>query len=531
MQNRKTVKTTIIVRNNELKALITILCILITTSIGAQNPPVDVVDLESEDSIINFRDNTRRLLQDIEYKAEAVGTFSFNSRHTPLWLNSNKYGLGGVKESNGHIRAGVFRNYGNDSTRKWKIGYGADLAVAYNYTGDFIVQQLYTDFGYKKLFLSVGAKERHANLKNDELSSGSQTFGINARPIPEVRIELPEYISISNKCKWFALRGHIGYGITTDGNWQKSFSSKGNRYTKKVLYHSKSGFVRIGNEKLFPVVFEGGVEMAATFGGRYYDGNGNSVNMYNGLKDFYDVFFVKGYDYGETIYKNAKGNTVGSWLFSLKYKGENWAARLYYDHFFEDHSAMFWQYGWKDGMYGAEFTLPYNRFISSLVYEYIYTKYQSGPIYHDQTQSIKDQISATDNYYNHELYSGWQHWGQAIGNPLYISPIYNSNGMLTFWGNRFSAHHIGLCGNPINSLHYKMLFTYSQQLGTYKNPYEDKKYQRSFLCELTYSPRNIGKLKTNGWSAMAAFALDRGSATGNNTGFQITIRKSGVFSF
>ncbi len=160
----------------------------------------------------------------------------------------------------------------------------------------------------------------------------------------------------------------------------------------------------------------------------------------------------------------------------------------------------------------------------------MYTKYKSGPIYHDHTAAIPDQISAADNYYNHGIYNGWQHWGQAIGNPLYISPIYNNDGNVKFKSNRFSAHHIGICGDPTDDLRYRLLFTYSQHLGTYAEPLDDKKYQRSFLCELTYSPSRIGRWNAKGWSATAAFGIDRSSLTGNNQGIQFTIRKTGLFS-
>lgn len=78
---------------------------------------------------------------------------------------------------------------------------------------------------------------------------------------------------------------------------------------------------------------------------------------------------------------------------------------------------MFLQYGWLDGMVGIEATLPKNRFVDHIVYEFVKTTYQSGPIYHDHTPEIKDQISGQDNYYNHNMYAGWQHWGQALGNP------------------------------------------------------------------------------------------------------------------
>ena len=102
-------------------------------------------------------------LADIEYKLEASGNSSFDSKHTPFWLHSNRYGLGGITPRNGHVRAGISRSYKNDSNRNWKVGYGLGLVVAHNYTSEVFIQQLYADIAYKNGLLSIGAKESWAN--------------------------------------------------------------------------------------------------------------------------------------------------------------------------------------------------------------------------------------------------------------------------------------------------------------------------------------------------------------------------------
>ena len=118
----------------------------------------------------------------------------------------------------------------------------------------------------------------------------------------------------------------------------------------------------------------------------------------------------------------------------------------------------------------------------------------------------------------------------AMGNPLFLSPLYNKDKKLAFESNRFVAHHVGISGNPMQSLHYRMLFTFSKQFGTYLQPLEDIKYQRSFIAELNYSPERMFRRNMRGWSVGAAFAFDRGSYIGKNTGFQITLRRNGFFS-
>ena len=117
---------------------------------------------------------------------------SFGNGKNPLWLNANKYGLSSIKSNNGYLRLALDGHYKIGQSKTWELEYGADLATAYNFTSSFIIQQLYTGIKYRKTGIWIGSKERAAHLKNAELSSGSQTFGTNARPIPDIRIETPD---------------------------------------------------------------------------------------------------------------------------------------------------------------------------------------------------------------------------------------------------------------------------------------------------------------------------------------------------
>ena len=119
----------------------------------------------------NAQSVLKRLTDSIEYRADWTYNISDASERTPFWLSSNRYGLGGVRHSNGHMRWGVFKDEKKDSNATWRMGYGADFVLAHNYTSDFFVQQLYMDLGYKNIIISAGAKERPANLKNNELST------------------------------------------------------------------------------------------------------------------------------------------------------------------------------------------------------------------------------------------------------------------------------------------------------------------------------------------------------------------------
>lgn len=483
------------------------------------------------------------------YNVEMQSTFS--DGRTPMWMNANRYGLSSLETGNGYFRAGVFRPLRTDSARRWGVGYGVDLAVPYNFTSNFVVQQAFAEGRWLHGSLTVGSKQYPMELKNNRLSSGSQTLGINARPVPQVRLALPDYWTLPFGNGWIHLKGHIAYGRMTDDSWQHDFTGKRSKYADDVLYHSKAGYLKIGNEDKFcPFSLELGLEMASTFGGTSYipDGQGGmtAVKGDTGLGAYWKAFIPGGADAGETTYRNAEGNQVGSWLVRMNWDTEMWRMSIYADKYFEDHSAMFqldydgygegdeWQvkkkhryllYDFKDIMLGAEFRMKYDRWVNSVVFEYIYSKYQSGPIYHDHTSTIPDHIGGKDNFYNHGIYTGWQHWGQVMGNPLYRSPIYNSDGTISVRNNRFMAFHLGVDGRPLERLTYRLLATWQEGLGTYDDPYDKKHHNVSFLVEGEYA---FGGRLLKGWSVRGGYAMDFGGILGNNFGFQLTVAKAGL---
>ena len=484
----------------------------------------------------------------VHYNVETQASFS--NGKTPLWLNANKYGLSSLEKQNGYVRASVIRPLQTDSARRWGIGYGVDVAAAYHYTSKPVVQQAFVEARWLHGVLSVGAKQYPMELKNNALSSGAQTLGINARPVPQVRIALPEYWTLPFANHWLHLKGHIAYGRLTDNNWQHEFTNKEHKYADNTLYHSKAGYLMIGNpDGFYPLSVELGLETATLFGGSSYDFVDGKMQLFakggTGFGAFARAFIGGGSEQPEkgTVYQNNEGDMLGSWLMRVNYDTETWRLSAYADKFFEDHSSMFqldydgygtgdeWNvkkdrrfllYDLKDWMLGVELNLKNGRWLRDVVLEYVYTKYQSGPIYHDHTISISDHVSGQDNYYNHYIYSGWQHWGQVMGNPLYLSPIYNENGCIEIMNNRFVAWHLGFDGTPIDNLDYRVLATYQTGYGTYSMPYLAPRYNFSMMIELGYH-------FNHNWNVKGAFALDRGKILGNNYGGQITISKSGIF--
>lgn len=496
-------------------------------------------------------------LDSLSYKVELQASFSNDK--TPLWLNANKYGLSSLDKNNGYVMLGVERPLSVDDEHKLGLGYGVDVAVPYNYTSDVVVQQAYVEGRWLHGTLTIGAKEQPMMMKNRWLSTGSQTLGINARPIPEVRLALPEYWTIPLTRGWLHLKGHISFGQLTDGNWQEDFARPHNqKYVHKTLYNSKAGYLMIGNpEKFIPWSFETGLEMVTYFGGKMYrpqsDGTWKVRQGGTHLDDYWKTFWGFGHEDGETVWKALQGDVLGSWVARINYDGDWNSFHIYADKFFEDHSQMFqleydgygegdeWLvkkdhryllYDFKDIMLGFEYNYKPDAWLNDFVFEYLYTKYQSGPIYHDHTKTIPDHLGGNDRYYNHGMYAGHQHWGQVMGNPLYRSPIYNEDGELAVKDNRFIAFHLGLGGHPNEYLKYRILATYQEGWGSYSDPYIKKRHNVSLLGEASYSLHSYKHHFWNGVDVKAGIGADFGSILeGNNYGFQFTVSKRGLINF
>lgn len=459
------------------------------------------------------------------YMAELNGSVA-GGDHTPFWLVNGRYGLSSLKKNNGYLRAGAFRHA--DKQSRWDWDFGVDLVGAAHYTSEFVVQQLYAGVRYRCLDLYIGSKENPTMFLDPQLSSGDMVQSINARPVPQVRLGVERYTYIPFTKHKLAFRAYFAMGMFTDQDWQYTFTKGEHTRNKRVLYHSKGLFLRWGDTQKFPLTVEGGLEMAAQWGGEIIYSNGKIVKPGHSFKNFLKAIFPASSSStdeslaGDVI--NIEGNHVGQWNLAVAWtpKDQDWGARLYYQHFFDDHSMMFFDYLWRDMLLGVELQLPKNPFVKKFVYEYLITKDQSGPVIWDKTPEIPEQISSGDNYYNNFLYNAWQHWGMAIGNPLLTSPIYNTDGVITFYNNRVKAHHFGFTGEPLRDLDYRVLFSYNRSWGTYNFPTPNVTHQYSGLIELNYHPERL-----KGWGARLSVAADWGNLTGHSSGAMLSIIKKG----
>lgn len=461
------------------------------------------------------------------YKVETLLAVADGNK-APLWLTANKNGLLSQEAKQGYIRTGIHLH--KTLKKDWDLNTALEVASGKNLTSSFFIHQAYASLNWKTLEFSIGAKERQGFPLDKDLriSSGMMVEGNNARPIPQIRASIKDFTSIPYTKKWISFKGHLAYGWCTDGNWQEKFAGIEQYFLKNVLYHSKSLALRIGDRKNAPITLEFGLLDIAQFGGEKYlkktDNKKELVQKFpTGFNSYWKALFPK----QESTLMNVEGNHSGSWTANIIYYGKDWSLRTYLEHYFEDHSQMFMEYGlWKDGQIGIELTLPQNLWINKVVWEGLNTTDQTGPILYDGIAgSFPDiQISGGDNYFNNGQYMAWQHWGMGMTNPLIPGPMYNTDGKILYQSSRVKASHIGIYGVSGKKWSYRCLASYAKHWGTYPLPFDRIKKQFSGMIEITYTP-----ISHKEWSITLAIATDRGNFLGNSNGGMITLKKVGIW--
>lgn len=472
--------------------------------------------------------------------------------YAPFWFTSNRQGLSTTEPSGLMMRLGL--NGSMHLPNQFHFSYGMDVAVAAGYQSDYYLHQIYVDAGYKWFDLSVGAKERWGELVNPSLSSGGLTWSGNSRPIPQIRLEVPEFTRLGILGGLVSLKGHIAYGWYKDNDWREDQAIKYSNppeYTDHILHHSKSMFIRIGDTERFPLEFIAGLEMYAQFGGTRHNIRLNpdeplteSVDLPHDAQSYWKILLPVNKE-GEQSKEN--GNTLGSWHLALGLTLDKWQYRLYYEHFYEDHSSMLgienkpdlgghrnlisfgMKRNWLDGLFGLEINAPEGLPFSNIVFEVLNTRGQCGPILIDGNTIIKngdpiikEVVDGKDDMYSHAIYSSYTNFGYANGNPALISPAYNKDGDLYFRSNRVLMYHLGIDGHITERLDYRLLTTHATHWGTYNRPFHDKESITSVLMECFYHQK-----ESYSWRFGVSIGADFSSSKllGDNKGIMFTISK------
>lgn len=461
---------------------------------------------------------------DLSYKLESLGSLS-TGETTPFWIVNNTYGLIPLKSDNAYLRGIVKGKY--EIKKDFYVNAGIDLAGAANHSSSFLLQQLYGEIVFKSFLLTIGQKEYYNSFLNKELSSGDFNYSSNARPIPEVRIAIPEFVRFPFTNGFLKVRGDFTVGKSFDNDYINDTRKPGEDYALDILWHRKSLYLLFEDpENHFPFSFTFGLDHAVQWGG--WSSWEDTGDIPQSFSDFVRVVFGQGggdnSHIGEQV--NVLGNHQGTYNARLTYKSEKFTLSAYKQHYFDDGSGMEYT-NWRDGIYGLECSFNNQDYLKNIVFEYINTTDQSGSMHFIYYERKGARGGGNDDYYNHDFYkSGWSYWGRTIGNPLLTSPEYNGDGTLYLKNNRIKAWHLGLKGNINADLSYRVLATGMYAWGRHSFPFLKKKSSFVSMAECNYFLPG-----TRGWLVGLQLAIDRGNLYENNWGCSLKISKSGSFDF
>lgn len=467
---------------------------------------------QSYAQIFNNTDSTG-----VNLKVETMGAFTHGD-NAPFWLNNNKYGLGWYNKNNQYVRTGIFSNQ-KIIKNKVNLRLGGDLIIANQFESDFFIQQLYVDLGYQKINLSIGQKERPILFRNNALTSGSMGISNNTRPIPQVEFSTSNFVSIPYTKNTLSFMGGLSFGILADDDYKKRIKS--GEYVQNVLFHNKHLYVKFEKPQSDWSIIAG-VESATQWGGDSYK---NHIKVYSNPHSLSDALRILTMQSGDSNSQageqvNKLGETFGSYHLIFNKKNSNGSYwKLYHEHIIDDRSGMEMN-NFPDGIWGGEYSFERKQLLSTILFEFIYTKNQSGPVTLDENGN-RVYNSTADDYYNSSFYVANQYYGFAFGTPLLTSPLYLKGESLQFVNNRIIAYHIGLKGYLHNNLNYKVLFTHSRGYGTPLVKFDKPKNEIMSSFELFYS-----NPKLDGWDFTGAIAYDNSNILlGENFGVQFKISK------
>lgn len=394
----------------------------------------------------------------------AFGGANGTGGYLPHWISSNRFGVLDETNTSSYLRAGMASSWKkNHFSMAWKV----DLIGKSDFSESGI-QELYVRPAIGPLELKAGWIEETVGMVDSSLSSGSLAWSSNARPLPIVGIGFPTFTKVPFTGGYLKIKGFWGHGWF--GN---------DRYITNSWLHQKYVYLQAGGN--LPVRASAGFVHNVVWGGTD-PVRGDAPDK---LSDYFRVIRGKSAnknEAGSAPFRperlNALGNHLGIWDFRLDVDISKYQFSVYHQTPYDDRSSMQLFLN-PDRLLGvAAHTQSKDGPVTGVVYEYINTKYQSGPGTPDTvgTQSNYGyDYGGRDDYYNNNIYlSGWTNQSMVLGNPLFITSqraqLYldsiNDFGN-SIVSNRFIAHHLGIEGRFSPNIGYRFLGTFTQHFGTY----------------------------------------------------------------
>ncbi len=425
----------------------------------------------------------------------------------PFWLMSNRQGKVFHEGNGGNLSLGLYAK--PDTAARIAPEFGIEAFGRTGRSDDIWLHQAWGGVTlYDLVQVRAGLWEDVTGSRVPALSSGSIIWSGHARPMPRVAAGTPGYITLPFGRDMIELKGVVAHGWFMD-----------DRFASDVWMHHKNAFIRLGGD--LPVNFYWGLNHFAQWGG---SSPLQEKSYPSDFEAFVRVFFIRRSNPDDPASPtgwviNRIGNHLGSRNHGIDITLNTLEGGFYLQDIMDDLS------GWRrqnfpDGLWGAWLRFKEeNRTVQALLYEYLQTTDQSGPL-HDLDGEV---LGGNDNYFNHGHYrSGWSYYGYTLGTPLITSPILNDPPTHRFMNNRVRAHHLGVKGQVAGLFSYRTFFTYSRNYGRHSYPFDERKDQFSWMLELS---RELGVF---GLEAGVTVAVDRGEMYGDQVGVLVQVVRRGV---
>ena len=484
----------------------------------------------------------------LDYSVSLTGNAGSNGDFAPFYISSNTHGFP-TQSKSGYLRAAAKHDMTTDT--RFSYGFGVDLvggaASGTDYQfyskpdeklmmhsvkpGSFWIQQLYAEIKYRGIFLTVGQKERGSALLNQKLSSGDLTWSGNARPMPEVRGGFIDFQDIPFTNGWVQIQGEYSMAKCMDEDWVKDhYNYNSSRINTGGWYNYKRMYFR--TKPTQPFVVTVGMQAVAQIGGRYQVYSKGVLQKDEKFDITFKTMLNTLVPCGDSNHSFVIGNHLGSWDLLAEYKLKNGSKiKAYFEFPWEDGSGLGKMNGF-DGLYGIEYQSGRKSWINGAVIEYFNYNNQAGPLNWDERDHANNgghfpsQTSGGDNYYNNGKYPGNHYYGMSMGTPFIKSPIYNENGAMYFYHNLVEGFHVGVTGNILPELQYRILASYRTSQGTMSQRFYKRIGCTSAMLEAVYDIKWV-----KGLQAKCQFAFDSGKLYNDNFGALLSISYNGSLKF
>lgn len=478
--------------------------------------------------------------RDLRIFAETAVSAS-SSEQTPFWIRTNQFGTVPTVSPFATIRGGITASYLYDRTKPAKLvqnkrrlmgwGYGLEVVANLNHKSGVLVPEAYVKGQLWGFEFMAGRRKEVTGLADSTLGTGPFIGSGNALPLPKIQIAIPDYTPIGFTKDVISFRGHYAHG------W---FGNQG--VVTHSYLHQKALYGRLG-KTTWPVRFYAGINHQVQWAGRS-DVITNENQIKNGrfptgLTNYVNAILgtslaARGDNIDTTQFSKVdRGNRVGNHLGTVDVGFEINASRfslLFYRQSIYEDGSLFYLTNIADGLNGVRFrnkkSAARGLHLQTAVLEFLYTLSQGGALF-----TYHEKFRGNDNYFNHTQYiDGWSYKGRTIGNP-FITPANDTQANLPrtqatdfqFFtnNNRVKVLHLGVAGSLHNRYTFQLKCSMSENLGTYASPFPADVRQFSSILVVGLPTAFLGSTQTT-----VSIAHDQGKLFPNNTGFQISLRKT-----